>query len=115
MLGKRPLLSTRTEKNISARAQQHGDNPARQADPSSGAVHNITTTSALLAPHDDLELHQLELICILKDRELHIRVPRRGSQFFRYVDMSPQDLKQRRRKDYGYLMDYRTRWSDNDM
>ncbi|TDZ14351.1 hypothetical protein Cob_v012741 [Colletotrichum orbiculare MAFF 240422] len=24
-------------------------------------------------------------------------------------------LKQRRREDYGYILDYRTRWADNDM
>ncbi|PBP19044.1 thioesterase superfamily protein [Diplocarpon rosae] len=29
--------------------------------------------------------------------------------------MSPRDLKQRKRKDYGYILEYRTRWSDNDM
>ncbi|PVH84518.1 thioesterase superfamily protein-like protein [Cadophora sp. DSE1049] len=29
--------------------------------------------------------------------------------------MAARDLKQRRRKDYGYILEYRTRWSDNDM
>jgi len=29
--------------------------------------------------------------------------------------MSYGELKKRRRNDYGYLLDYRTRWSDNDM
>lgn len=29
--------------------------------------------------------------------------------------MASLDLKQRRRKDYGYILEYRTRWSDNDM
>ncbi|KAK2625159.1 hypothetical protein QTJ16_005528 [Diplocarpon rosae] len=29
--------------------------------------------------------------------------------------MSPRDLKQRKRSDYGYILEYRTRWSDNDM
>ncbi len=29
--------------------------------------------------------------------------------------MSSTQLKQRRRKDYGFHLEYRTRWSDNDM
>ncbi|CAL3967575.1 unnamed protein product [Diplocarpon coronariae] len=29
--------------------------------------------------------------------------------------MSPRELKQRKRNDYGYILEYRTRWSDNDM
>ncbi|PSS27473.1 hypothetical protein M430DRAFT_38247 [Amorphotheca resinae ATCC 22711] len=29
--------------------------------------------------------------------------------------MAYGELKNRRRKDYGYLLEYRTRWSDNDM
>ncbi|KAL2758744.1 hypothetical protein ACRALDRAFT_2098074 [Sodiomyces alcalophilus JCM 7366] len=30
--------------------------------------------------------------------------------------MAPhQELKKRRREDYGYILDYRTRWADNDM
>ncbi|KAH7407630.1 thioesterase superfamily protein-like protein [Cadophora sp. MPI-SDFR-AT-0126] len=29
--------------------------------------------------------------------------------------MAARDLKQRRRKDYGFILEYRTRWSDNDM
>ncbi|CAD6444634.1 332dddee-eccf-4365-bae8-d707d62136a9 [Sclerotinia trifoliorum] len=29
--------------------------------------------------------------------------------------MSHQELKKRRREDYGYILEYRTRWSDNDM
>jgi acyl-CoA thioester hydrolase len=29
--------------------------------------------------------------------------------------MSVSALKQRQRSDYGYVMDYRTRWADNDM
>lgn len=29
--------------------------------------------------------------------------------------MSPAQLKQRRQKDYGFHLEYRTRWSDNDM
>ncbi|KAI3529909.1 thioesterase superfamily protein [Colletotrichum filicis] len=28
---------------------------------------------------------------------------------------SNKQLKQRRRGDYGYILDYRTRWADNDM
>ncbi|KAJ8067354.1 hypothetical protein OCU04_004707 [Sclerotinia nivalis] len=29
--------------------------------------------------------------------------------------MSHEELKKRRREDYGYVLEYRTRWSDNDM
>ncbi|CZR59832.1 related to thioesterase [Phialocephala subalpina] len=29
--------------------------------------------------------------------------------------MSQRELKQRKRADYGYILEYRTRWSDNDM
>ncbi|THV50861.1 hypothetical protein BGAL_0133g00190 [Botrytis galanthina] len=29
--------------------------------------------------------------------------------------MSHGELKRRRREDYGYVLEYRTRWSDNDM
>ncbi|APA11634.1 hypothetical protein sscle_08g064040 [Sclerotinia sclerotiorum 1980 UF-70] len=29
--------------------------------------------------------------------------------------MSHGELKKRRREDYGYILEYRTRWSDNDM
>jgi len=29
--------------------------------------------------------------------------------------MSQRELKARKRTDYGYILDYRTRWSDNDM
>ncbi|KAF7952434.1 uncharacterized protein EAE97_001931 [Botrytis byssoidea] len=29
--------------------------------------------------------------------------------------MSHRELKRRRREDYGYALEYRTRWSDNDM
>ncbi|XMA13394.1 hypothetical protein WAI453_006185 [Rhynchosporium graminicola] len=29
--------------------------------------------------------------------------------------MATRGLKQRRRDDYGYILEYRTRWSDNDM
>ncbi|TEY84263.1 hypothetical protein BOTCAL_0018g00400 [Botryotinia calthae] len=29
--------------------------------------------------------------------------------------MSHEELKRRRREDYGYVLEYRTRWSDNDM
>ncbi|PQE32872.1 thioesterase superfamily protein [Rutstroemia sp. NJR-2017a WRK4] len=29
--------------------------------------------------------------------------------------MSHTELKKRKRSDYGYLLEYRTRWSDNDM
>ncbi|KAF7861439.1 hypothetical protein EAF04_008004 [Stromatinia cepivora] len=29
--------------------------------------------------------------------------------------MSHGELKKRRREDYGYVLEYRTRWSDNDM
>lgn len=29
--------------------------------------------------------------------------------------MSQAELKNRKRSDYGYMVEYRTRWSDNDM
>jgi acyl-CoA thioester hydrolase len=29
--------------------------------------------------------------------------------------MSHKELKKRKRSDYGYMLEYRTRWSDNDM
>ena len=31
------------------------------------------------------------------------------------MDMHLGNVKQRRRTDYGYHLEYRTRWSDNDM
>jgi hypothetical protein len=31
------------------------------------------------------------------------------------IDMSHGELKKRVRSDYGYILEYRTRWSDNDM